>query len=230
MTDLIDTTEMYLRTILELEEEGIVPLRARISERLGHSGPTVSQTVGRMERDGLVVVTDDRRLELTETGRTKAVRVMRKHRIAERLLADVIGLEWAYVHEEACRWEHVMSERVERKLLGMLGNPTESPYGNPIPGLEELGSTRAGSFQTGVSGLTELLIEPEVTMTARIRRLAEPLQVDPELLDQLADAGVVPGNKASFVRRGHTVHVEVEGSHEAIDLPAEVAAHIFVSQ
>ena len=74
MTDLIDTTEMYLRTILELEEEAIVPLRARISERLGHSGPTVSQTVGRMERDGLVVVSDDRTLELTDSGRQKAVR------------------------------------------------------------------------------------------------------------------------------------------------------------
>ncbi len=98
MTDLIDTTEMYLRTILELEEEGIVPLRARISERLGHSGPTVSQTVGRMERDGLVVVTDDRSLALTESGRHKAVDVMRKHRLAERLLSDVIGLYWAIVH------------------------------------------------------------------------------------------------------------------------------------
>ena len=86
MTDLIDTTEMYLRTILELEEENIVPLRARISERLGHSGPTVSQTVGRMERDGLVVVSEDRTLELTDAGRRKAVNVMRKHRLAERCL------------------------------------------------------------------------------------------------------------------------------------------------
>ena len=139
MTDLIDTTEMYLRTILELEEENIIPLRARISERLGHSGPTVSQTVGRMERDGLVVVSEDRSLELTDAGRQKAVDVMRKHRLAERLLSDVIGLDWAYVHEEACRWEHVMSEQVERRLVELLGHPTESPYGNPIPGLDQLG-------------------------------------------------------------------------------------------
>ncbi|WP_053385554.1 metal-dependent transcriptional regulator [Leucobacter celer] len=229
MTDLIDTTEMYLRTILELEEEGIVPLRARISERLGHSGPTVSQTVGRMERDGLVIVTDDRRLELTPDGRTKAVHVMRKHRLAERLLADVIGLEWAYVHEEACRWEHVMSERVERKLLGILGHPTESPYGNPIPGLDELGALRAGSFQTGVVGIAELLIDPEEPVTAHIKRLAEPLQVDPELLEQLAGAGVLPGSTATFTRRGDVVHVEVAGSSEALDLPSDVAAHIFVS-
>ncbi len=112
MTDLIDTTEMYLRTIYEVAEEGIIPLRARIAERLGHSGPTVSQTVARMERDGLVVVSGDRHLELTELGQAKATRVMRKHRLAERLLTDVIGLEWSYVHEEACRWEHVMSEQV----------------------------------------------------------------------------------------------------------------------
>src|SRR5512138_2902455 len=98
VTDLIDTTEMYLKTIYELAEEGIVPLRARIAERLGHSGPTVSQTVGRMERDGLVVVNDDRHLELTAEGWRIATRVMRKHRLAERLLTDVIGLEWPFVH------------------------------------------------------------------------------------------------------------------------------------
>ena len=104
MSDLIDTTEMYLRTIYELTEEGIIPLRARIAERLGHSGPTVSQTVARMERDGLLVVTGDRHLELTEAGNNKAIQVMRKHRLAERLLTDVTGLEWEYVHDEACRW------------------------------------------------------------------------------------------------------------------------------
>src|SRR5215204_11581 len=130
---------MYLRTIYELEEEGVVPLRARIVERLGQSGPTVSQTVSRMERDGLVIVSDDRHLELTEQGRARAVSVMRKHRLAERLLVDVIGLEWEHVHAEACRWEHVMSEAVERRLLEILDHPKESPYGNPIPGLEELG-------------------------------------------------------------------------------------------
>ena len=108
MTDLVDTTEMYLRTILDLEEEDIVPLRARISERLGHSGPTVSQTVARMERDGLVVLTGDRHLQLTPEGRVKAVHVLRKHRLAERLLSDVIGLDWEYVHDEACRWQPML--------------------------------------------------------------------------------------------------------------------------
>ena len=102
MSDLIDTTEMYLRTIYELVEEGIVPLRARIAERLHQSGPTVSQTVARMERDGLVTVEGDRHLELTPEGLRLATRVMRKHRLAERLLTDVIGLDWEAVHAEAC--------------------------------------------------------------------------------------------------------------------------------
>ena len=117
MNDLVDTTEMYLRTIYDLEEEGVVPLRARIAERLEQSGPTVSQTVSRMERDGLLHVAGDRHLELTDKGRSLAVAVMRKHRLAERLLVDVIGLPWEDVHAEACKWEHVMSEEVERRLV-----------------------------------------------------------------------------------------------------------------
>ncbi|MDX2375925.1 metal-dependent transcriptional regulator [Microbacterium sp. LRZ72] len=228
MTDLIDTTEMYLRTILELEEENIVPLRARISERLGHSGPTVSQTVGRMERDGLVVVSEDRRLELTDAGREKAVYVMRKHRLAERLLADVIGLDWAYVHEEACRWEHVMSEQVERRLVELLSHPTESPYGNPIPGLDLLGDIPAATFSQGVVGLVRLLTDADGPIEGTVRRLAEPVQVDPELLVQLRDAGVVPGARGRFRFNEGYVLVEIDGSDEALELPVEVAAHIFL--
>ena len=131
VSDLIDTTEMYLRTIFELAEEGILPMRARIAERLGQSGPTVSQTVARMQRDGLVELDeDDRHLELTETGAALATRVMRKHRLAECLLVEVIGLPWEDVHAEACRWEHVMSEAVERRLVEILDHPTSSPFGN----------------------------------------------------------------------------------------------------
>jgi DtxR family Mn-dependent transcriptional regulator len=228
MTDLIDTTEMYLRTVLELEEEGIVPLRARISERLGHSGPTVSQTVGRMERDGLVIVSDDRSLELTGAGRQKAVDVMRKHRLAERLLSDVIGLDWAFVHEEACRWEHVMSEQVERRLVELLGHPTESPYGNPIPGLDQLGDVPAKKFDQGVVGLVRHLNEVGGPVSGTVRRLAEPAQVDPELLQQLKGAGVMPGRRGAFRYSEGYVLVEMDGSDEALELPVEVAAHIFL--
>lgn len=228
MTDLIDTAEMYLRTILELEEEMIVPLRARISERLGHSGPTVSQTIARMERDGLVVVAGDRTLELTEAGRRKAIDVMRKHRLAERLLSDVIGLDWSLVHEEACRWEHVMSEQVERRLLELLGHPTESPYGNPIPGLDEIGGNSAGSFDEGVVGLVTLMNQSEGPVSGVVRRLAEPAQVDPELLQQLRDAGVVPGAAGTFRFNEGYVLIEIEGQNEGLELPVELASHIFV--
>ncbi|AZH83230.1 metal-dependent transcriptional regulator [Plantibacter sp. PA-3-X8] len=228
MTDLIDTTEMYLRTILELEEENIIPLRARISERLGHSGPTVSQTVGRMERDGLVVVSGDRHLELTEPGRRKAVHVMRKHRLAERLLSDVIGLEWEFVHEEACRWEHVMSEQVERKLLDMLNHPTESPYGTPIPGLDEFGDSPAVAFSQGVINIVGLVEGRSEPVTATVRRLGEPAQVDPELLLQLKQAGVMPGRSGTFAAAGGYVLVTIDGVEGGLELPNELATHIFV--
>ncbi len=228
MTDLIDTTEMYLRTILELEEEDIVPLRARISERLGHSGPTVSQTIGRMERDGLVIVSEDRTLELTERGRQKAIDVMRKHRLAERLLSDVIGLDWAHVHEEACRWEHVMSELVERRLIELLDHPTESPYGNPIPGLDQLGDLPAHTFDEGVVGLVRLLNEAGGPVAGTVRRLAEPVQVDPELLEQLRIAGVVPGGAGQYRFSEGYVLVQMDGNDEGLELPIEVASHIFL--
>ncbi len=229
MADLIDTTEMYLRTILELEEENIVALRARIAERLHHSGPTVSQTIGRMERDGLVIVSGDRHLELTPAGREKATRVMRKHRLAERLLADVIGLDWAYVHEEACRWEHVMSERVEQRLFNLLGHPKESPYGNPIPGLEELGGDMAPLFTAGLVTLPEAMFSYAPGQEVIIHRLSERIQVEPELLQQLDEGGLRPGARISLEQVGEYISVRVPGIEGALELPPEVAAHVFVS-
>jgi DtxR family Mn-dependent transcriptional regulator len=228
MTDLIDTTEMYLRTILELEEENIVALRARIAERLRHSGPTVSQTIGRMERDGLVVVSGDRHLELTEVGRKRATEVMRKHRLAERLLADVIGLDWAYVHDEACRWEHVMSERVERRIYELLDHPTESPYGNPIPGLAALGGEAAAASDAAVS-LLEAMKSYGAASAVTVSRLAEPIQVEPELLAQLDEGGIRPGAAVALERVGDYISVRVPGIDGALELPPEVAAHVFVS-
>ncbi|MEB7503833.1 metal-dependent transcriptional regulator [Arthrobacter koreensis] len=228
MTDLIDTTEMYLRTILELEEENIVALRARIAERLRHSGPTVSQTIGRMERDGLVVVSGTRQLELTDLGRRRATEVMRKHRLAERLLADVIGLDWAYVHDEACRWEHVMSERVERRLYDLLGKPTESPYGNPIPGLEALGGEAVVQPPTPYRDLLSAVAET-AGQPMLLERLAEPIQVDPELLTQLDEAGLRPGATITAEVVGGYISVRVPGIEGALELPAEVASHVFVS-
>ncbi|NLT55151.1 MAG: dihydrofolate reductase [Actinomycetales bacterium] len=230
MSDLIDTTEMYLRTIYELEEEGIVPLRARIAERLGHSGPTVSQTVARMERDGLLHLSDDRHLELTDDGRARATRVMRKHRLAERLLLDVIGLEWPYVHDEACRWEHVISERVERKLLPLLDGPAESPYGNPIPGLDELGGTATGPDGYR-AGLSALLIEvgrlPRGgTGRYRVRRLGEVLQIDIDLMEGFGRIGLRPGAEIEAELDDDLVLLRTgEGT---LEVRRAVATHVFV--
>ena len=230
--DLIDTTEMYLRTIFELEEEGIPPMRARIAERLGHSGPTVSQTIARMERDGLVSLGPDRRLVLSESGQLLATRVMRKHRLAERLLLDVIGLEWEHVHEEACRWEHVMSERVERKILSILPDHRESPYGTPIPGLDELLSTEEAAADDYLEGLTSLseIVEGGLTGDFRVRRIGEPAQVDTDALTLLTEAGLVPGQIVQVSEDGDRVLVLRDGADasDAVSLPRDVADHVFV--
>src|SRR5450759_2009220 len=201
---------MYLRTIFELEEEGTVPLRARIVERLGHSGPTVSQTVARMERDGLLSVADDRHIQLSDEGRRLATRVMRKHRLAERLLLDVVGLEWEYVHDEACRWEHVMSERVERKILALIGEHRESPYGNPIPGLDELGEPLNEGFRLGVTNLVDLVADGPIVVT--VRRIGEPAQVEPEALNLLTQAGLMPGRHVRVHREGGRIVIVHDGA------------------
>ncbi|MFF4168728.1 metal-dependent transcriptional regulator [Streptomyces sp. NPDC001744] len=228
MSGLIDTTEMYLRTILELEEEGVVPMRARIAERLDQSGPTVSQTVARMERDGLVAVASDRHLELTDEGRRLATRVMRKHRLAECLLVDVIGLEWEQVHAEACRWEHVMSEAVERRVLELLRHPTESPYGNPIPGLEELGEKAEAEAFLDDSMVSLADLDASGGKTVVVRRIGEPIQTDAQLMYTLRRAGVQPGSVVSVTESPGGVLVGSSG--EAAELGAEVAAHVFVAK
>jgi DtxR family Mn-dependent transcriptional regulator len=225
VSDLIDTTEMYLRTIYELVEEGIVPLRARIAERLHQSGPTVSQTVARMERDGLLTVEGDRHLELTEEGLRLATRVMRKHRLAERLLTDVIGLDWELVHAEACRWEHVMSETVERRLVELLDHPTESPYGNPIPGLDELGELELGEeFMTDVEALATAAGADDARV--HIRRISEEMQKDEDLMGALRRVGALPGKTVTVVATGEGVLVGSGG--ETAEIVPEAAEHIFV--
>jgi DtxR family Mn-dependent transcriptional regulator len=227
VSDLIDTTEMYLRTIYELVEEGIVPLRARIAERLHQSGPTVSQTVARMERDGLLTVEGDRHLELTDEGDRLATRVMRKHRLAERLLTDVIGLDWELVHAEACRWEHVMSEQVERRLIELLGHPTESPYGNPIPGLGELGEAKTGEeFMDGVEPLSSVTGPGDQRVL--VRRISEELQKDEVLMGALRRVGALPDKTvvAAATREG----VLVGSGGETAEIVLDAAEHIFVTK
>lgn len=230
MNDLVDTTEMYLRTIYDLEEEGVVPLRARIAERLEQSGPTVSQTVSRMERDGLLRIAGDRHLELTDKGRRLAVAVMRKHRLAECLLVDIIGLPLEDVHAEACRWEHVMSEDVERRLLQVLGNPSLSPFGNPIPGLTLLGAADPGAQANAVDPvrLTELPAGAPVAVV--IRQLTERVQGDAALIARLREAGVVP-NARVLAETTPTGDVTiVVGGHQNVTLPHDMAHAVKVEK
>ena len=226
MSDLIDTTEMYLRTVYELREEGITPMRARIAERLGQSGPTVSQTVSRMERDGLLQVESDRHLELTDRGEREAVRVMRKHRLAECMLVDVLKLPWEEVHAEACRWEHVMSDAVERRILELLDHPTVSPYGNPIPGLAELDPS-AVDILAGPDGLVPLTdVVSDAPRRMRIRRLAETIQTDESAMSKLRRVGSVPGADVKAYRT--TEGVMVGSGGEYVEIPADEARHILV--
>ncbi len=227
VSDLIDTTEMYLRTIFELTEEGILPMRARIAERLGQSGPTVSQTVARMQRDGLVELDeDDRHLVLTPSGAALATRVMRKHRLAECLLVDVIGLPWEQVHTEACRWEHVMSEAVERRLLDVLDAPVESPFGNPIPGLDELGATAvAGSEPRGSVSIGAAAGEDPSTVT--VVRIAETLQADEAVMGLLRRAGAVPGGAVEVQRVPDGVRIS--GTDGALELAPAQSVQVIVA-
>ncbi len=224
MSQLIDTTEMYLRTIYELLEEGIAPRRARIVERLHQTGPTVSQTVARMERDGLLAIDDERLIRLSPEGHAQAVEVMRKHRLVERLLLDVIGLDIALVHDEACRWEHVVSPAVEERLVTLLHAPRTSPYGNPIPESTDSGAAALQAFREGNRPLTELVSAEPLIVT--IQRIGEHLQQEPELGAILA-MGVTPGAEVTVSATPRGVEVTT-GSGQAL-LPDNVAEHLFVS-
>jgi DtxR family Mn-dependent transcriptional regulator len=226
---------MYLRTVFELEEEGIVPLRARIAERLAQSGPTVSQTVARMERDGLLHVENDRQLALSDAGRTLATRVMRKHRLAECLLIGVIKLPWEEVHIEACRWEHVISESVERRVLELLDYPVVCPHGNLIPGLIELGLPEQARQRvlaaTREAGEPMTVVAKEGGIPVVIRRLSEQIQSDLVLMLKLRRAGIQPGREVILMAGEHGVRVTADQSLDSssMDLSEQIASHVFVA-
>jgi DtxR family Mn-dependent transcriptional regulator len=183
-----DTTEEYLEAILEIEEEGTVPIRARLVERLGLSAPAVSETVNRLVDHGYAQLLDDRSLRLTDKGREVATSIVRRHRLAERLLVDVIGLEWEKVHKEADRWEHAISADVEEKLVQLLGDPATCPHGNPIPG-----SSHKVEGPASVP-LTQMQPGPVV-----IRRISEKIEIDQDAIVFLAGAELTPGSNAVVV-------------------------------
>lgn len=225
--ELVDTTEMYLKAVYELEEEGVPPLRARLVERLSQSKPTVSETVARLERAGLLYVDDGRIVRLTDEGRTQATRVMRKHRLAERLLVDVIGLPWPAVHNEACRWEHVMSDEVEQRITQLLDNTSIDPYGNPIPPCCSVGPGTDVAQASGLLSINDFLDTAPEGGTCRLARIGEMLQLDEVFLAELEEAGITPSAEIR-VRSGDGVVTMETSNSLPVDLAPWMRTHLMV--
>lgn len=175
--------EEYLETIFALEEEGIVVIQARLAERLGKAAPSVSEMLDRLEADGLIT-RSARRITMTAEGAALARGVVRKHRLAERLLVDIIGLDWDKAHLEAGRWEHVISDDVEDRLVELLGNPTTCPHGNPIPGADPAGPAQ------------RRLDEAVPGDRVRLERITESVEHEAASLSYLGDNGLTPGTTA----------------------------------
>ncbi len=211
--------EEYLETIHDLAEAGTPVIQARIAERLGKAAPSVSEMLDRLQADGYVE-RDGRRLELTGKGRTIAEGVVRKHRLAERLLVDVIGLEWHKAHLEAGRWEHVISDEVETRLVELLGNPSTCPHGNPIPGA----APRAGEIPAQTC-----LLESPIGEVIRLERITEEVELDTDSLAYLYEHHFIPGNEATVVGRDPdgSLLLDVRGS--SLTLGAGLCSQLYVS-
>jgi DtxR family transcriptional regulator, iron-dependent repressor len=210
--------EEYLETVLELGEDGVTVTQARVADRLHHSAPTVSQMVRRLVGDGYLSVSN-RVLSLTPKGRTEAERVVRKHRLAERLLTDVIGLGWDKAHEEAGRWEHVISDEVEVLLVRLLGNPSTCPHGNPIPG--------AGVREPALAPLASLA-DCSPGDRVRLQRVTEQVEIDQEALSYLADNGFTPGAAAEVRTRADDGSLVLEIDERTVEVGPRLAGQLFV--
>ena len=207
--------EEYLSAILELGADGTPVISARLCEHLKRSAPTVKEMMDRLVDDGYVT-RNGRVLELTPSGTEIAERVVRRHRLAERLLHDVIGLEWHKVHAEAGRWEHVISDDVEEKLRALLNDPATCPHGNPIPG-----------SHAAVIEPTATLIDSLPGSTVEVIRIAESIEHDDEMLILLGQWGITPGASVSCGRRG-TDGMDVVGPKGEVLLPERCARGVLV--
>lgn len=190
----------YCEAIFELDEDDVDVIQARIAERLDISRPAVSEMIRRMDAAGLVVVQKGQ-VTLTETGRGLAEQVVRRHRLAERFLTDVLKLSWADAHREAAKWEHVISDPVEVAMISLLGDPTTCPHGNPIPG--------SSYVVPDAQPLSNLTVGDSFT----IARIPEELEFTPGLLDFLEEAWLTPG-RIGTVRAASpdgTITVEIDG-------------------
>ncbi|MGH1491915.1 MAG: metal-dependent transcriptional regulator [Acidimicrobiales bacterium] len=195
--------EEYSETIFELEEDGIAVIQARIAERLDVSRPAVSEMIKRMTNEGLVQVDDKSHVRLTKAGRSLANTMVRRHRIAERFLTDVLKLGWAEAHHEAGRWEHVISPVVEGAMMRLLDDPTTCPHGNPIPGTD-YSSPESAQPLGGLSADDQFVVE----------RIPEELEFQDGQLAYLEQAGVLPGRMGTVVSIAPdgTATVVIDGS------------------
>jgi DtxR family Mn-dependent transcriptional regulator len=209
--------EEYLEAIWELEEEGTQVIQARLAEHLGHSAPTVSETVRRLRSDGYIDG-EGRILHLTKTGRRRAESVVRKHRLAERFLLDVIGIPWHKTHIEACRWEHVMSDEVEQRLIAILENPTTCAHGNPIPGM------------SGTKRNLHALADTEPGDRVRLERVTEQVEVDTEALIYLDTHGFIPGVRAQVRAKAPDGTLTLDLDEGTIALGPALASQLFVER
>ena len=213
--------EEYLEAIHELEEEGTDAIQARLAERLGHSAPSVSEMIRRLRNEGYLEPAArsgaTKAVQLTGKGRQLAESVVRKHRLAERLLTDVIGLPWNKAHVEACRWEHVISDEVEERLVELLEHPTTCPHGNPIPG--------AGEARTDLFALTESAPGD----TIRLERVTEMVEIDMDSLTYLADHNFTPGAGATVRSKAPDGTLTLELDEGTIALGPALAAQLFVA-
>lgn len=208
--------EEYLEAIHELGEEGIVVIQARLAERLGHSAPAVSEMIRRLRDEGYVEE-KDRPLLLTSRGRALAESVVRKHRLAERLLTDIIGLPWEKAHVEAGRWEHVISDEVEARLVEVLGHPTTCPHGNPIPGTN------------GARGDLTVLADSHQGDHVRLERVTEQVEIDLESLEYLSSHGFIPGTEATVSSLAPDGTMILDLGARTIALGPRLAQQLFVT-
>jgi len=206
--------EEYCECIFELEEDDVDVIQARIAERLQVSRPAVSEMIRRLAAERLVTITDG--IALTVTGLELAQRVVRRHRLAERFLTDMLGLSWADAHHEAGKWEHVMSLAVEQAMDRVLGSPTTCPHGNPIPG-----SSYAAPESTPLSSIA-------VGQRFTVNRIPEALEFTPGLLDFLEASSIQPGRSGVLTASSPdgTVTVEIDGRH--VGVGAFASARILV--
>ncbi len=208
--------EEYLEAIHELEEEGSGPvIQARLAERVGHSAPTVSVTVRRLRADGYLAA-DSRSLTFTVKGRARAESVVRKHRLAERLLTDIIGLPWHKAHIEACRWEHVISDEVEQRLAEVLGHPTTCPHGNPIPGTD--------APDRELVPLARAMPGDHI----HLEQVTEQVETDLESLTYLSVHGFIPGIDAKVRSRAPDGTLIVELATGQIALGPALCEQLFI--